>query len=743
MPSHRTIVGLSELLLCVIIVVCMVPTTATTVLPAINCSSLPTISSFGVVTQLLAALNSPPSTTYVAASMATLAQDLVPSLILVPSPPLTSLALFSPQLPPNITIVSAYLQVDVAAINAAGGNMSLTVLVDTRPNQPLTTPYTSRTFTQGPNWLMSGTLGRKSSPDLAIMLQSMTNQPSWSSNSTLSLLLLPVVSTLSILAPPATAWRHLAAPALALDVLDVCTPNPCLNSGRCMRLVSPPTAACVCPSGFGDDVCGTNLLLNPPCPSTQQSGISWPATLQSRSAVTTCPAGSLGQARRLCCGLGLHYAQDPTGELCLRRGFGTWMAPDYSTCTNPLLAATINTLTLLLGAGGLVSSLAARLAEAVLPLTGLLGCTDLSLLCTFTAQLLGVSASNRSSYSPSTPPPPPPPGTLVPGALNDIVATLSAILASPQAVLAGAVAQISAQVVTLLVERMQDLLSLSVATNIDPGLWTTQSYSYPLLYAAGFASRSPQNFSWLSASQGSVDVTPAGVSVAIPAAAFGGGGTSLAIYNDATIFILNSTLQPAASAVMSIRLSSTGGGPLPANISVGLGLACAPACLRSLRRAIAAATGAMLDDIEGISLGLRDRTGGLSISYTLLSSTSRRRDTTQAQEFAGQAVCAWWDYTEGNWNTSGCSLSLAANNTIHCTCSHLTNFAVLVAADSSVQTQASTTAGQALSVLTMIGCVLSIVGLLLLVGTLVALRHEKFITIHHYILVNLALALAA
>lgn len=41
-------------------------------------------------------------------------------------------------------------------------------------------------------------------------------------------------------------------------------------------------------------------------------------------------------------------------------------------------------------------------------------------------------------------------------------------------------------------------------------------------------------------------------------------------------------------------------------------------------------------------------------------------------------ICAFWDYINGNWNSSGCTYTALADGTHKCVCDHLTNFAVLL-----------------------------------------------------------------
>uniref|UniRef100_F6RGC9 G-protein coupled receptors family 2 profile 2 domain-containing protein n=3 Tax=Ciona intestinalis TaxID=7719 RepID=F6RGC9_CIOIN len=70
-----------------------------------------------------------------------------------------------------------------------------------------------------------------------------------------------------------------------------------------------------------------------------------------------------------------------------------------------------------------------------------------------------------------------------------------------------------------------------------------------------------------------------------------------------------------------------------------------------------------------------------------------------------QLSCVYWDFDTGGWETAGCWLNYTSDKPV-CLCSHLTNFALLV-------TTIQVPSGTALSVVSDIGCVISIVGLFL------------------------------
>ncbi|KAL9989371.1 hypothetical protein ACROYT_G003913 [Oculina patagonica] len=80
----------------------------------------------------------------------------------------------------------------------------------------------------------------------------------------------------------------------------------------------------------------------------------------------------------------------------------------------------------------------------------------------------------------------------------------------------------------------------------------------------------------------------------------------------------------------------------------------------------------------------------------------------------GSVVCVYWDYSlnskGGGWSTDGCRLASRKNGTVTCECNHLTNFAVLM--DRSGISTDHAGHRKALEFITIIGCSLSLLGLL-------------------------------
>ena len=85
---------------------------------------------------------------------------------------------------------------------------------------------------------------------------------------------------------------------------------------------------------------------------------------------------------------------------------------------------------------------------------------------------------------------------------------------------------------------------------------------------------------------------------------------------------------------------------------------------------------------------------------------------------ARSVVCSWWDFANSTWSTEGCSLFSVSDVEAKCSCSHMTNFGILT----SVLGGGSTSAVSAqdafnLSIITYVGCSLSILGLIFTAAT--------------------------
>ncbi|XP_070567269.1 adhesion G-protein coupled receptor G6-like [Ptychodera flava] len=92
--------------------------------------------------------------------------------------------------------------------------------------------------------------------------------------------------------------------------------------------------------------------------------------------------------------------------------------------------------------------------------------------------------------------------------------------------------------------------------------------------------------------------------------------------------------------------------------------------------------------------------------------------------------CVFWDYTlnggSGAWSSEGCAISLEENdnNSVLCECDHLTNFALLVDIYNE-GTNIDSTNKKALSIISYVGCMVSLISLALTLVTLIAFKKTK------------------
>jgi hypothetical protein len=104
------------------------------------------------------------------------------------------------------------------------------------------------------------------------------------------------------------------------------------------------------------------------------------------------------------------------------------------------------------------------------------------------------------------------------------------------------------------------------------------------------------------------------------------------------------------------------------------------------------------------------------------------------------AQCVWWDPAVRGWNASGCSTEAAGPGATRCSCSHLTNFAVLM--DINGVLEPGSRLASVLSLLTVLCSSLSCLGLALslLVFTLVPGLQSDRTTIHRHLCLTLLAA---
>ncbi|XP_028407271.1 deleted in malignant brain tumors 1 protein-like [Dendronephthya gigantea] len=103
-------------------------------------------------------------------------------------------------------------------------------------------------------------------------------------------------------------------------------------------------------------------------------------------------------------------------------------------------------------------------------------------------------------------------------------------------------------------------------------------------------------------------------------------------------------------------------------------------------------------------------------------------------------LCSYWDFSLQNWSQEGCWFERVLNDDrVLCNCNHFTNFAMLM--DISPPVGAYTSHDEILSVVSTIGCALSLVGLVLTIITILLFR-ELRTKIPSQILLNFCIALS-
>ncbi|PIK48777.1 hypothetical protein BSL78_14343, partial [Apostichopus japonicus] len=105
-------------------------------------------------------------------------------------------------------------------------------------------------------------------------------------------------------------------------------------------------------------------------------------------------------------------------------------------------------------------------------------------------------------------------------------------------------------------------------------------------------------------------------------------------------------------------------------------------------------------------------------------------------------VCVFWDYNPtndegGKWSEEGCRMVSTNDTEIVCACNHLTSFAVLVRFSSDIE---ESPYHVVLSVITIIGCVISIIGLSFTLVVMLLIRSVR-IKQQTHVHFNLCLAL--
>ena len=660
--------------------------------------------------------------------------------------------LSSANIPQNASILNASLTFSSASWDGLDLPLAMDMLFDNSLTNSPSVPYSSRSFSSTiTTWPLPTTTwnnaSRLTSPTITSNIQNIVSRVDYNVGSSVSLILSPNAQLSS-----STTWRSIYAlvtkelsPFLTVTFLDVCAPNPCQNGGVCVRLLSPlVTFLCLCPLNFGDLVCGTNLLLHPPCGPVLDFGLQWPSTLQSDSSVLHCPGGSTGIAKRVCCGPSTQGMMDLAGRMCFAHLYGQWMATDFSNCSSPTIRAATNATLSALAQGYLTPSLmltlTSTLARAASTASGTLGVSDVvNMQAALNALMLAANSTNISSQLEAH----------IGSSINGVFASLGGLLLTTSVRAATLPLFLSFLPVNSLPPQLSSLLSWpslfehlsefytrssiiqfdsiqqTGVTSSDTA-WSTQLFTMPnccvngasiaysgLWLMQGFAwnssictntsipSRTSSvvgNTTTVNSSTASGESNQPLVSAYMPAGNFPPGcnpcSVSASLYTTSDMFV---PPVPSASPVLSMQLSGYSGGNLASNFSVQLPITCSLSCQKyfrsSLQNSSLPGTGGYMDEIT-VSHSSVD---GLTIHWSLWA-PGQQSVFLGTAFISGTATCVWWNYQKGNWSTEGCylesiSVSSGSHNdtglptaTARCVCSHLTNFAVLVSVGGSSNT---------------------------------------------------------
>nr|WNS50025.1 adhesion G protein-coupled receptor L3-like protein [Halisarca dujardinii] len=133
----------------------------------------------------------------------------------------------------------------------------------------------------------------------------------------------------------------------------------------------------------------------------------------------------------------------------------------------------------------------------------------------------------------------------------------------------------------------------------------------------------------------------------------------------------------------------------------------------------------------------------VQLSFPLLSDVYDKVESTLAADERMEVRCAAWNFTggpegKGGWSFAGIEVVSYNRTAIECTSSHLTSFCVLV----SVVPPKKTITDKVFSVITYIGCSISLVCLLLSIVFFLSLRKELIKRLHNFVHLNLCIALS-
>lgn len=450
------------------------------------------------------------------------------------------------------------------------------------------------------------------------------------------------------------------------------------------------------------------------------------------TAIQPCPGAPTAWVTRLCCGA-------TVGPQCVGVPDGVWLAENYSTCMDPeLQALDIATQN--------ISYITSTLLTILDNRSHTLGVLDVARAAGLLEYALAVPTDSAVHAA--------------------VAACLSVLAFIMPSTLQASLAQ------QLMLSNVTEYMTLE-ATARAGGLARLAEIAVDTAMHAGsvFVVRRPKAVLAVTAvdpsvpvvwNSSAVAVTQSEGSLYLPAAACAAlcGAypceVAAALYDDASMFVAKqlalTVAGVAASGVMSFRIAARDNStnvsfapvplavPLVAPVNMTFTLGCAAGCQAALAASLGLATGLRVD---AASIALTVDATGVHAVFTPIGSAAAtaRRSASSVQRVELQSSCAWWNFAVG-WDASGCDTALdAETGRVVCTCMHLTNFAVLVTPRNGAQASQTGLAQSLLSLISIIGCSISLVSMAALICTVLWLRNRKFITVNYWLLVNLCVAL--
>jgi hypothetical protein len=495
------------------------------------------------------------------------------------------------------------------------------------------------------------------------------------------------------------------------------------------------------------------------CRAGMHRGLAWPLTPRNMLARVTCSQNPAQQATRLCCGAEKVGYTDDNGKLCKQSQYGRWMTANLTACTSPAVAQLLATVANISSPAGHVTAAATTLGATNANASAAAASFGTDDLRTIHA-IVTSAVANITSTWPSA-------STMPASAVSNLSFVLAYYSLKPQRMLRAVQANTSILSLARLSDRQTNMaLALAAQSSTSETLNFTAGLGFQSIARRVNRTASPSVHLSIgpamtaSLSLGSVNqsrcpgsMCTVAVSATDTAALFVSETVSAVASSVLGVKVLDPSAPPTADMPLATPDSTT---PL---ITLQLGLRCDDDCLLALDTLLASVLGVNEIDVgSNTSISFLNN-GTVAVSYSLLSCNDFSGECIEQPRrlHAGQLACAWWDFDISDWSTTGCTLlsgqssggapstnSSGSNATVTCQCTHLTNFAVLVSLESPESSStASGTAAGALSALTLLGCSLSIVCLSCIVAVLLVVSRTKVSRMHHFILLQLCLALLA